>query len=502
MYRKNRRFTGPVAAFARLRRLGCGITFGATIAMIGMPAYAGPWAEVGNEQLRSNIGLLSAAGVVDSVVTQWPLPWGIGLSAPKLPSGSYDYIGVAASNVIQSRDLETATGQVRAGLSIDLATEPALVRGFDALGRQKAQGTISLEYLTDTTGIHLNVGARSASGSDRRVLTLEGTYITQRIDEFAVYAGYVDHWWGPGWFSALGLSNNATPMPQIGITRLSSAPLEIPILKWLGPWRAEFLAGVLDGPRVARDTAYIATRFTFNPIAHLEIGLSRTTEMCGSGHRCSPSDYFALSNDSVGTNQTNDEVVFDVRYSRAFSRWSYELYGQAMNEDTGPFLHSGTSHLVGASVWLPFRAGLGRFTTEYTDSIATTNLFGGGIFNGVAYNNAGYPDGMRYRGRTLGFSLDSDSRLFSLEASFSDRRSRSISLTYHNARINSAENLQGNVVSPVPVTINLVEARTRLPIWIGGEAAHLDITGRIQDKRLPPDSGALPSVEVALSAQL
>src|SRR5215469_5873939 len=38
-------------------------------------AEASPWAEVGDAQLRSDIEVLAAAGVIDNVTTQWPLPW-------------------------------------------------------------------------------------------------------------------------------------------------------------------------------------------------------------------------------------------------------------------------------------------------------------------------------------------------------------------------------------------------------------------------------------------
>src|SRR3974390_3784926 len=39
-------------------------------------ARATPWAEVGDAQLRSDIEVLAAAGVIDNLTTQWPLAWG------------------------------------------------------------------------------------------------------------------------------------------------------------------------------------------------------------------------------------------------------------------------------------------------------------------------------------------------------------------------------------------------------------------------------------------
>ncbi len=50
------------------------------------------------------------------------------------------------------------------------------------------------------------------------------------------------HWWGPGWISALALSNNARPIPQIGISRIDTSPFKTKWLSWMGPWQAEFLS--------------------------------------------------------------------------------------------------------------------------------------------------------------------------------------------------------------------------------------------------------------------
>jgi len=79
----------------------------------------------------------------------------------------------------------------------------------------------------------------------------------------------------------------------------------------------------------------------------------------------------------------------------------FETYMQVMNEDTNPFVHSFTSHCC-ASVWVPIGGQNVRLTIEYTDSIATRDIFSfGDVGFGVSYNNFQYPDGMRYRGRAL-----------------------------------------------------------------------------------------------------
>ena len=53
----------PAAAFALL-----------SFAVI-LPASASPWAEVGDNQLRADVDVLQAAGVVEVITIAWPLPW-------------------------------------------------------------------------------------------------------------------------------------------------------------------------------------------------------------------------------------------------------------------------------------------------------------------------------------------------------------------------------------------------------------------------------------------
>ena len=134
---------------------------------------------------------------------------------------------------------------------------------------------------------------------------------------------------------------------------------------------------------------------------------------------------------------------------------------QLMNEDSSPFTHSGTSHLFGASIFLPTKANPVRLTAEYSDSVSTLNIFSfGDDLYGFSYTNGQYPDGMRYRGRTIGFSLDDDSRLL-VAARLLERFWRPllrIELSSRQYRQHSFAGRQ-HPYRPCPVTINMGEAR-------------------------------------------
>jgi hypothetical protein len=131
--------------------------------------------------------------------------------------------------------------------------------------------------------------------------------------------------------------------------------------------------------------------------------------------------------------------------------------------------------------------------------VATRDIFSfGDVIYGYSYTDYKYLDGMHYRDRTLGFSLDTDSRLASLQLAWSDDGGRYYQFTVNHADISDPPNPAGNVVTSAPVAINLGEARFTLPLpWFV-----LDLALRLQDDQPRPDKGFAASVETGLRFSL
>jgi hypothetical protein len=476
-------------------------------------AQATPWAEVGDIQLRSDIQVLAGAGLIDNVTMQWPMPWGsIITSLERVDDldSQPEYVREAAERVETLARHEVQTDHMNYDLSSDFTNLPATVRGFDALGRQDVQGAVSAEWMGNNTAIRISVGAQTANRIDKQTLMLDGSYIAERVGGIAFYAGYETRWWGPGWDTALSISNNARPFPTIGYRRLSTTPFSWPFLRWLGPWNHEQFFGIFDDPRLARNTLFHATRFEFNPFKGFEFAIARMTEFCGTGHPCEPiAELLNVQNGNAYSSKSKDEVDLDFRYTNTFEGFTYEIYNQEMNRDTGPFVHSDTSHLFGASLWVPLRNTSVRLTAEYADTISTENFFSfGKDFYGITYNDYKYTDGWEYRGRTLGSSLDTDSRLASFHASWLGPSSVTYELTYYRAWIGSpltnADGAQysatglGNRVSTEPVTIDIGEARLKVPLknW------SVELAVRLQDDQPRPDKGFAAAGELSINYRL
>jgi hypothetical protein len=450
----------------------------ACVLLLGLTnAWAAPWAEVGDAQLRSDIETLANAGVIDNLTTEWPVPWTRILDRLAVSStlrGQPGYVLDAANRIRNQAAGQMAPDTTSFSAYFDATNAPEVVRGFDALGRQNAQTQGTLSWNGESTFIQLSAGIKSHDHFDSQTIMLDGTYIAKQIGGAAIYAGYVTHWWGPGWISALSMSNNAVPIPQIGISRIDTTPFKTRWLSWMGPWQAEFFVGTIEGDLIPKHTLVDGLRFNINPLPGLDIAVERMDEACGRGHPCNPLNYFKLSNTDANPSKTNDQGDFDIKYSHRVGEVDLSAYLQVMNEDSNPFWHSGSSHLFGITGWVPVGQTRVRITAEFTDTIPTTNIFNFGNYEyGFSYNDYKYPGGLRNLDRDLGFSLDDDSKLKTLQASWLGAANITWTLTYHHAYINAAipvgaevysNTLTLNFVSSAPVPVNIGEARASFPL--------------------------------------
>jgi hypothetical protein len=492
----------------RRRRLGAPL-LAAALAVLGAGrATASPWAEVGDERLRSDIEILATARMVDGITSQWPISWR-GLYGRLRDNNDLDlqpsYVTAAASRVRSRAQIETRSGFLTIA-EVDFTNQPSVVRDFSALGRQNAQASLSMQYNMDTTSFRLNIGAQTSDRHDHQTLMFDGSYIAQLVGNSIVYAGYMPHWWGPGWMSAMSLSNNARPFPHVGIMRADTSAFTWPVLRWLGPWQAEFFVGVLDGPRINRNTVYDAIRLSINPLPGLEIGVARMDQICGTGQPCKPlAAWFHFSNNKTNINQSNDQGLIDIHYSGHLGRLPFSVYAQEMNEVQSNPLPQTVSHLYGGTIWATRPEGTARLTMEWASSIPTYQLFWGHVDHGMAYNNGQYRDGMRYRNRAMGFSLDSDSQLLSLAADWTSSRQWDYKLTLYHADLSNPFIATGrlgtrgyNAVTVSPVRINIVEGKVSFPL----RNMMVDLAVRAQDDQPRPDHGFTAAAEVRVRAAL
>jgi Capsule assembly protein Wzi/PAP2 superfamily len=138
-------------------------------------------------------------------------------------------------------------------------------------------------------------GTAQPADTDFRLLD---AYVGLMVSNWEVTFGKQSLWWGPGNGGPLDFSNNIQPINMFRINR--TTPLKLPsILGWLGPMRAEFFLGQLDGQVFVLTPAGFVGHFGqtlnpqpfingqyigFKPTRNFEFGFFRTTIYGGPGY--------------------------------------------------------------------------------------------------------------------------------------------------------------------------------------------------------------------------
>ncbi|MEJ0044194.1 MAG: hypothetical protein WDM81_19145 [Rhizomicrobium sp.] len=136
----------------------------------------------------------------------------------------------------------------------------------------------------------------------------------------------------------------------------------------------------------------------------------------------------------------------------------------------------------------------------------TVDIFSfGDVLHGFAYNNYSYKDGMRYRGRSIGFSLDSDSTLLTLQAAWRDSDDWAYTLSSTTPRYpirttwTPTRPARSEMSSP-PRPCTSTWARRGWPSPFRNLS--VVIAGRLQDDQPRPQRGFQASIEAALTYAL
>ncbi|MFN3591208.1 MAG: capsule assembly Wzi family protein, partial [Thermaurantiacus sp.] len=213
------------------------------LALGPVPGVAGPFAPPGDGRLRSDIETMRAAGLITGPIDTWPLAWrqiNRALERADLqPLRPEVAAAVRRVRALSERNRRPHRVELKAALT----DQPALVRDFAAGAR--SEGDLSFRGEGDIGPFTLTLGASwNSMGSPAQPATVEGTGLTARPSQAALvlgnvglYGGYTDVWWGPSREAGLLFSTSARAFPKLGAKLLEPKPIDLPVLRWLGPLR-------------------------------------------------------------------------------------------------------------------------------------------------------------------------------------------------------------------------------------------------------------------------
>ena len=294
------------------------------------------------------------------------------------------------------------------------------------------------------TGKYLAFRAQAtavADADDDKTWRPDGSYIGVTVWNMMLSAGYMDRWWGPGWDGSLILSTSARPIPAITLERNYSDPFSVPVLKWLGPWRASIGLGALESHREDfDDTRVFEARVTFKPWKHLEIGLSRTALICGEGRPCDLGTFWDMF---TGNDNDQDPVAAAGRPACRLRRAIFLALAprsvRALRADDWRRRSRRSSEQVSRACLASSTGALSargsyRVHVEYSDTACDFSRQSPQF--DCAYESSIYTVGYRFRGRSIGHSIDSDSRLTTVGVLYVSPGSASWELVARDAKLN------------------------------------------------------------------
>ena len=295
-------------------------------------------------------------------------------------------------------------------LRLSAALEPIIVRDFEDSPREEGEAWFSAATQGDRWAGKLRLGAVSSPDDDQS-FRADGSYLGAMLGNWMLSAGFTERWWGPGWQGSLILSTAARPVPAIAIDRLNSDRFELPVLRWLGPWKMSAFMGQLESDREFPDALLFGLRVEMRPHPTLQLGLSRTAQWCGEGRPCGLGTFWDLlvgndNQEDLDEQPGNQLAGLDLRWAWPGGRVPVAIYAQGIGEDEAGGLPSKYLGLFGLEFWGGLGAASFRAYAEYSDTAC--DFMRSPPEFGCAYTNVIYTDGYRYRGRAIGHSIDAD----------------------------------------------------------------------------------------------
>nr|WP_238930538.1 capsule assembly Wzi family protein [Vibrio sp. S9_S30] len=236
--------------------------------MISLSSKASPWLEAKDPYLRSDVTLLSDAGLLRSSVNHYPLRWAsIGDDLDKSHSDNESlgranaHVRYALSSAKYSRGNRFA--------KVVIGNEPSSV-GFGQFNQDEWGAYASYEALENSYAFRLSTGYAKQNGDAQFVW--DDSYLSLNAGAWLFSVGKLDRWWGQGWQHNLVLGSYSASTADLGVSYIGKNTL-------LGGWGFEFIVGFADEASFER---YSASRLTSKPINWLDMGITYQTWFDGT----------------------------------------------------------------------------------------------------------------------------------------------------------------------------------------------------------------------------
>lgn len=216
-------------------------------------AYATPWADSDDTQMRHNLQVLADAGVVELSVSTYPLMWGalIEVLHEVDVSGLLEHELSAYTQVMAAVNFHRQGGYT--GGKIGAQSNNNAERGFGQRQHEKAAVALTREFKNKHSALRLQTTWRidremRYGYPDKQELSLAGSYLativsSKALGSWVISVDQLYTWWSPSYDNDGMHTRSVQPLQSLRITRAGASPSALAGLSWLGPWSATAYVG-------------------------------------------------------------------------------------------------------------------------------------------------------------------------------------------------------------------------------------------------------------------
>ncbi|AOT09663.1 capsule assembly Wzi family protein [Pseudoalteromonas luteoviolacea] len=289
---------------------------------LSLHSYAGPWISAEDSALKHSIDLLVSYGLINRPVNQYPLLWqGIAHDLQHIDSSTLNEDTAFAVSHLRHA-LQYAKKETHSGIKAHFREKPNSDTGIGDNQREKSGITTFGEITGSNVSARVQVNYAD-DALDGKYVNHHGSHLAILLGDWSLSAERLDYWWGPGNESALLLSNNATPMKAVRLSRANTNYRGPQFLSFIGPWQITAIAARHKPNNKSGD--FWGARFSSTPIKGLELGFATT----GSD--------FVYTQLSIETELKKQRITsLDFKFSSILGGQPIALYGEySGNNDNG-----------------------------------------------------------------------------------------------------------------------------------------------------------------------
>ena len=370
---------------------------------------AEPWIDTTDPYLRQSIEQLVSYGVIKRPINNYPLMWqGIAQDLSQAKRNQLPKETEFAFNHVRHA-LRFAQKGSRSGVKVKLNSRPSQTQSFAE--RYQEEAAIQGYSVLMGNNVTAKVSVQAANNANNeKTLSYDDSYLAVLMGNWVISAEQVNRWWGPANDNALMLSNNATPMKAVRLSRFNSDYFGPNLLSFVGNWQFTALIGEQKYPGQTPITnKFWGARFAATPLTGLEIAYSQTAQFDASNQA---DDLGDLGNVMLGKNKIDPKTglnyynqlsSLDIKYSTVLFNHSAALYGEWAGDKQSSLLPESTNYTLGAELFLGdvdyvIKSYIEHSNTKQTCTSLTEQFHCG-------YQHPAFSDGYQHYQQMIGASI-------------------------------------------------------------------------------------------------